>query len=58
MKTFRIRNRITGEWWEGTSDAAYKFEACTKAGWKPEDCEVKEKSDNGGGGWKKVKETA
>jgi len=61
-KRYRIRNRITGEWWEGEADSAQ--EACRLAGWLIGDCWVRQKtpvvldpsSESGsrGGGWKKV----
>lgn len=51
---YRIRNKKTNDWWEYTAVSA--ISACDKAGWNPEDCEIKIKSDNGGGGWKKCRE--
>jgi len=51
---YRIRNKQTNNWWENTAMSA--VDACKKAGWNPEDCEIKIKSDNGGGGWKKCRE--
>ncbi len=62
MKTYRIQNRITQQWWEG--QAASAQEACDQAGWQIGDCWVRERTpvvpdptaDSGhrGGGWKTV----
>ena len=40
MKTYRIQNRITKEWWEG--QAASAQEGCEQAGWKIGNCWVRE----------------
>jgi len=40
MKRYRIRNRITRQWWEGLAESAQ--EACQKAGWMIGDCWVRE----------------
>ena len=52
IKRYRIMNRITKEWWDGEAESAQ--EACQKAGWLIGDCWVREHSDKGAGGWKKV----
>lgn len=51
LKRYRIRNKITGEWWEGEAVSAEM--ACSGAGWALGFCEVKEKTTRGAGGWKK-----
>ena len=40
IKTYRIQNRITNEWWEG--QAASAQEACEQAGWQICNCWVRE----------------
>lgn len=62
MKRYRIRNRVTGEWWEGGAGSAQ--EACKKAGWLIGDCWVREwtpvvsdpvsESGHRGGGWANI----
>jgi hypothetical protein len=52
MKTYRIMNRITKEWWEGEADSAQ--EACHKAGWMIGDCWVRVKTSKAG--WGKPRE--
>jgi hypothetical protein len=54
VQLYRIRNIKTNKWWEGKSDSAR--DACAMAGWNFGDCEIKCKSDNGYGGWKKCRE--
>lgn len=49
MKTYRIMNRISREWWEGEAESAQ--EACQKAGWMIGDCWVRQYSSKAG--WKK-----
>lgn len=63
MKTYRIWNRVTREWWEGEASSAQ--EACNKAGWLIGNCWVRERtqaqldftrdSHYPGAGWKTVK---
>lgn len=52
MKLYRIRNKSTNEFWEGEAKTA--SEAVLKAGWPVAVCEIKEKTYNGAGGWKKT----
>ena len=52
MKTYRIWNRVTREWWEGEAGSAQ--EACQKAGWMIGDCWVREKTPRAG--WGKPKD--
>lgn len=53
MKTYRIRHKQSGEWWEG--EAATAANACILAGWNVENCEIKIR--NSGGNWCKCRET-
>ena len=53
MKLFRIMNLVTRSWWEG--DAMTVKEACRAAGWERGECWIREHSNKGAGGWKKVK---
>ena len=53
MKTYRIMNRITKQWWEGEAQSAQ--EACQKAGWMIGDCWVRIRTPGQGG--EKSKET-
>ena len=65
LKTYRIRDIATNEWWEG--EAKTPEEACevawgnsfgsSKAKWNVEGCDIKEKTFNGAGGWKKVNQS-
>ena len=62
MKTYRIQNRITKEWWDGQAESA--DQACAQAGWQIGHCWVRERtpvvpdpateSGHRGGGWKTV----
>ncbi len=62
LKTYRIQNRVTKEWWNGEATSAQ--EACDKAGWPIGDCWIRERtpvvadptaeSGHRGGGWKKA----
>ena len=52
MKTYRIMNRITKQWWEGEAQSAQ--EACQKAGWMIGDCWVRIRTP--GQGWGKIRE--
>jgi len=64
MKTYRVMNRVTLQWWEGEASSAQ--EACQKAGWMIGDCWVREyvpphqdESKQSGwhyGGWRKPRE--
>jgi hypothetical protein len=54
MQEYRIRNKSTNKWWDGMAENAN--DAMDKAGWPAADCEIKERTYGGGGGWKKVKE--
>lgn len=66
LKIYRIRDILTNEWWEG--EAKTPEDACeaargnsfgsSKAKWNPGECDIKEKTTNGAGGWKKVKAEA
>ena len=40
LKTYRIQNRVTEEWWQGEAPSAQ--EACELAGWLIGDCWVRE----------------
>ena len=51
-KRYRIRNRITGEWFDTHADSAQ--EACLKASWLIGDCWVREATRTGYGGWRNV----
>lgn len=63
MKTYRIWNRATKQWWEGEANSAQ--EACEKAGWLIGNCWTRERtpfrldptsvSGHRGGGWKTIK---
>ena len=63
MKTYRIRNRETGQWWEGQAPS-YRV-ACENLGWLISDCWIRvfiptvedPASDKGYkyGGWENVK---
>jgi len=48
MKTYRILNTVTKEWWEGK--ASSPEEALKKAKWSEKDCRIRERTDKGG--WK------
>jgi hypothetical protein len=52
MKEYRIRNKSTNQWWQGKAENF--TDACAKAGWSFVDCEIKERTFNGCGGWKKA----
>lgn len=49
MPLYRIMNRVTREWWEGSAASAQ--EACKEAGWMIGDCWVRERTPLYG--WKK-----
>lgn len=53
-KLYRIRNFVFNQWWEGKAESA--SHALSLAGWDAQSCEIKEHTNNGGGGWKKCKE--
>jgi len=52
--TYRIRNHILNQWWEGNAESAY--ETLILSGWESQQCEIKVHSDKGCGGWCKCKE--
>jgi len=53
MKIYRIRNRITGQWWDG--EARSTQEACQKAGWLIGDCWVRQQTHGQySTGWKNI----
>lgn len=62
LKTYRILDIAANEWWEGTAKTVEgALEAArgssfgsSKAKWSAEGCDIKEKTLNGAGGWKKV----
>ena len=54
MKTYRIMNRYTKEWWEG--EATNAQEACGRASWPVKECWIREGSGPKCGAWKKVRE--
>lgn len=51
-KEYRIRHKPTNKWWQDKAENAN--EACLRAGWPVAACEIKERTYNGGGGWKKA----
>lgn len=52
MREYRIRNKSTNKWWQDKAESP--DEACLKAGWPVAVCEIKERTNTGGGGWKKA----
>lgn len=64
MKTYRIQNTLTKQWWEGNAYSAH--EACQKAGWNIAHCWIRERvqphrdrtkqSGQHYGGWRNTKD--